>query len=127
MVSSEDAVKFKNWMRTDQEQFEMSRPYYKTYYDYDFEFLKDRSFYASFLFLAFFGTYAYKRYDIESQRAHRAERANIESLPAHHFNNRGGVVLKKEFIGFGRYFKDEADQMQWLHQAYPSIYNEGSK
>jgi hypothetical protein len=42
--------------------------------------------------------------------------------PAHHYHNRGGVVLEKEFVGFNKYFLDEANQMEWLKEAYPEIY-----
>lgn len=43
-VTPEDAVKFKHWMGTDKVEFQMSRPYYPMYYDRDFNFRKDRSF-----------------------------------------------------------------------------------
>jgi hypothetical protein len=35
----------------------------------------------------------------------RTERlGDIKDLPAHHFNNRGGVLIKKEFVGFEKYY-----------------------
>ena len=43
-VTAEDAVKFKHWMGTDIVDFQRSRPYYPMYYDRNFEFLKDRSY-----------------------------------------------------------------------------------
>ena len=93
-MTSEDAVKFKSWMLHDEVDYKMSRPSYPSYYDRNFEFLKDRMFYLSLLMLL--GLYAYgsKKYVYERDRARRTERlGNIENLPAHHFNNRGGVLV----------------------------------
>lgn len=82
----------------------MSRPNYPTYYDKNFEFLKDRSYFLSLLMLMAFLAYANKKYYYERDRMRRTERlGKIEELPAHHFNNRGGVLIKKEFVGFEKY------------------------
>lgn len=43
-VTQEDAVKFKHWMNSDIVDFQRSRPYYPMYYDKDFNFMKDRSY-----------------------------------------------------------------------------------
>lgn len=93
-VTSEDAVKFKAWMRTDQGEFELSRPYYKTYYDYNFEFMQDRHFYLMFL-LGFGGVLLFfRKWEMENARWHKhVRRTQIKDLPAHHFTNRGGVLL----------------------------------
>ena len=85
----------------------MSRPYYKTYYDYNEDFFKDRSYYLMVLLALYFAHYAYYRYEIEAARWHVHERRHGTERPAHHFNNRGGVVLEKEFVGFNKYFTDE--------------------
>ena len=45
-VTQEDAVKFKHWMNSDIVDFQRSRPYYPMHYDKDFNFLKDRSYWA---------------------------------------------------------------------------------
>jgi hypothetical protein len=42
-----------------------------------------------------------------------------KGMPAHHFNNRGGVVVLKDFVGFEKYFSSSASQTAWLKQAYP--------
>jgi len=51
-------------------------------------------------------------------------RENIQSLPAHHFNNRGGVLLEKEFGGFEKYHNNDKSLMDWYKQAYPHYYAE---
>lgn len=43
-VTQEDAVKFKHWMNSDIVDFQRSKPYYPMYYDRDFNFMKDRSY-----------------------------------------------------------------------------------
>jgi len=55
-VSSADAVKFKHWMGTDIVDFQRSRPYYPMYYDRNFEFLRDRTYFLviNYLFLLIF-------------------------------------------------------------------------
>jgi len=50
-------------------------------------------------------------------------RKNIETAPAHHFVNRGGVLMKKEFVGFEKYYQNEEALMNWYKKAYPAIYN----
>jgi hypothetical protein len=127
-VTSEDAVKFKQWMRTDQVDFEMSRPHYKTYYDYNFEWFQDRSFYLGFLMLSLLGCYASNKWYVESCRWHTHQRrTQLQDMPAHHFNNRGGVLMEKEFKGFTRYFKNGEDQLAWYKMAYPAIYGKEGK
>jgi hypothetical protein len=56
--------------------------------------------------LVLMGVFAYghKRFYTEMDRLQRWDRLeNIEELPAHHFSNRGGVLIKKEFVGFEKY------------------------
>ena len=52
------------------------------------------------------------------QRWDRME--NIENMPAHHFNNRGGVLVRKQFAGFEKYHKNIDEMMDWYKKAYPS-------
>ena len=83
----------------------MSRPTYPMYYDKNFEFMKDRRFFLNLLLFMGLLTYASKKYYYERDRLRRTERiGNIENLPAHHFNNRGGVLIQKEFVGFEKYY-----------------------
>ena len=91
-------------MVSDQVDFKMSRPSYPTYFDRNFDFLKDRTYYLNLLLLLGLITYSSKKYYYERARMRRTERlGNIENLPGHHFNNRGGVLLQKEFVGFEKY------------------------
>jgi hypothetical protein len=76
----------------------------------------------------YFGFYTYNRLGVEAKRWHRHERrVELKDLPAHHFTNKGGVLVKKEFVGFNKYFTDGENQMEWLRQAYPAIYSEEQK
>lgn len=40
-------------------------------------------------------------------------------LNSEYFVNRGGVVLKKEFLGFESLHKNNDDLMEWYKMAYP--------
>lgn len=44
-------------------------------------------------------------------------------MPAHWFVNRGGVLIKKEFLGFEKYHQNDADLTTWLKMVYPTIMN----
>lgn len=124
VVDIEEAESFRNWMQSDKFQFNLSRPYYKTYFDKDMEYMKDRNFWLALLGLTIGFIYAENKWYVESMRHHEGERKNIENMPAHHFVNRGGVLLKKEFVGFEKYYKNDEALMNWYKKAYPSIYHE---
>ncbi len=34
-------------------------------------------------------------------------------MPAHHFTNRYGVLMMKEFLGFEKYFRNNDDMLSW--------------
>jgi len=125
IINSEDAVKFKAWMTSDKFEFNLSRPSYPMYYDKDFSFSKDRRFFLS-LILGLCGVlYIYHKVPYEMDRQTRWERMeSITELPAHHFNNRGGVLIKKKFIGFEKYHKNQEELMNWYHMAYPNVIGE---
>lgn len=56
------------------------------------------------VFLWVFNT-AINKYYVEVDRNRRtARQAGFKGVPAHHFNNRGGVVVMKEFAGFQKYW-----------------------
>jgi len=88
-------------MGTDKNDFLRSKPAYPMFYDRDFNYAKDRDFWLK-LILGMMGTsYAIKKYQVESDRSRMTARMNgYEGMPGHHFNNRGGVVILKEFVGF---------------------------
>ena len=95
-INSEDSVKFKAFMISDREDFKISKPSQPMYYDRNMDFLKDRSFWLLLILGMFGGLYAKNRLVLEKARMDRWDRMeNIESMPAHHFNNRGGVLVKK--------------------------------
>ena len=52
---------------------------------------------------------------------------SIEELPAHHFNNRGGVLVKKQFAGFEKYHKNVDEMMKWYEKAYPALMHSEEK
>tara|TARA_B110000305_G_C19273020_1_gene555454 strand:+ start:739 stop:930 length:192 start_codon:yes stop_codon:yes gene_type:complete len=59
---------------------------------------------------------------LETDRAKMTNR--MEGFPGwankpHHFINRGGVVILKDFIGFEKYHKNGDDMMAWYKLSYP--------
>ena len=67
--------------------------------------------------------YMAKKYWYERARLLQWERLDkIEELPAHHFNNRGGVLIKKEFVGFEKYYRNDEALMNWYKKVYPSAF-----
>ena len=118
--TSEDSVKFKAYMISDKDDFTRTRPQAPMYYDRNMEFLKDRSFWLCMMLGIFGAYYARDKFACESERMRRWDRMeNIESLPAHHFNNRGGVLVKKQFAGFEKYHKNVDEMMAWYAKSYP--------
>ena len=91
------------------------------YYDTDFNFAKDRDFWLKLMLGMFGATYVYKKYYVEVDRSRRTERMNgYKNEVAHHFHNRGGVVIKEQFVGFRKYFKNGDEMMSWYKQVYPT-------
>jgi len=43
-------------------------------------------------------------------------------LPAHHYENHGGVVMKKRFVGFEKYYRNSNEMMAWYKKAYPTAF-----
>lgn len=125
MVNSEDAVKFKHWMGSDKLDLTRTRPSYTMYFDRDMSFQKDRRFFLS-LILGLLGlSYVSKKIVFEQDRWQRWDRMeNLKDMPAHHFNNRGGVLIRKKFIGFEKYHKNQGELMQWYAMAYPGLISE---
>ena len=122
IINSEDSIKFKAFMLSDKHDYGMTHPSHPMYYDRNMEFMKDRTFWLVLLLGMGGAAYAKNRYACEKARAQRTERlSNIENLPAHHFNNRGGVLVKKQFVGFEKYHKNLDEMMAWFHKAYPTL------
>jgi hypothetical protein len=71
------------------------------------------------------GLYFSKKWQVEKDRWTNWERrTNIENLPGHHFANRGGVLIKKSFVGFEKYHRNIDDMMGWYKKAYPVVAKE---
>ena len=113
-MTAEDAVKFKHWMGSDIVDFQRSRPYYPMHYDKNFDFMKDRTFWLGFLLLSSALVYiSYKqKYELDRWRMWK-RREHLAEQPAHHFINRGGVLLEKEFVGFEKYHTSNQAIMDW--------------
>lgn len=95
------------------------------HYDRTMEFTKDRSFWLMLLLGIFGGMYAKNKYICEKERMNRWVRMqDLENLPAHHFNNRGGVLVRKQFAGFEKYHKNLDEMMNWYKKAYPDLMKE---
>ena len=51
--------------------------------------------------------YASAKVGVETDRARRTARLEgYKGMPGHHFNNRGGVVVLKDFTGFEKYYQN---------------------
>ena len=73
------------------------------------------------LMLGFFVMYAAKKYEYERDRYRMYERKeHIKDMPAHHFSNRGGVLMEKQFVGFEKYYKNGAALDDWYRRAFPN-------
>jgi len=51
--------------------------------------------------------YLFNRYHLEADRRRMTERIEgYKNIPGHHFHNRGGVIVLKDFIGFEKYYQN---------------------
>ena len=120
LVGGLEAMQFKQYMKSDKPEFERTIPWYPMKFDPDYRAIRDRAFYLAILgsFVAL--TYIKSKVEVERRRQHRIDRmANIENMPAHHFVNRGGVLIKKEVEGFEKYHKNLDSLMSWYKRAFP--------
>ena len=125
VVDSEDTVKFKAWMQSDKVDYTMTRPSHPMFYDRDFSFMKDRVFFMRLILAFLFGVYGFGRMYVERDRMMRWDRIeNLSEMPAHHFHNRGGVLIKKQFAGFEKIHKNGEDVAAWYRKAYPEVFAE---
>lgn len=73
-------------------------------------------------------TYLKKKWEYESDRWMQYQRRqNLENMPAHHFSNRGGVLMEKEFVGFEKYYRNGDDLTAWYQKVYPTLYKNESE
>lgn len=102
------------------------RPYYPITSDPEMQYAKNRT-YASSIILGILGYFIAKRvYYREKMRASMNARFedNLINAPAHHFVNRGGVLIKKEVVGFAKYFNNDSELVEWYKKIYPDIMEE---
>jgi hypothetical protein len=107
-------------MGSDIVDYQRARPYYPMHYDRNMDFRKDRSFWFLFI-LGSFGMFylSYKIMYEQDRWTMWTRREHIHELPAHHYINRGGVLLEKEFVGFEKYHTNDKSLMDWYKNAYP--------
>ena len=118
-VTTEDALKFKHYMGTDKAMFNKSMPGYPMFYDTDFDYRKDRVFWFRFLVGALLLNYGIARAKLEYDRVRMRDRIDgFPNQPAHHFNNRGGVLVHKQFQGFEKYHESFGSYTRWFSEAY---------
>ena len=123
LVSSEDAVKFKAFMTSDEYDFKRSRPVHPMHYDRNHNYQKDRVFWGLMLMGLSAGFYLKARIAVEFDRWHMwNRRENLSDVPAHHVTNRGGVLFRKQFVGFEKYHQNNEDMMSWYTKAYPGAF-----
>ena len=48
-----------------------------------------------------------------------ARMEGYKNMPGHHFHNRGGVVVLKDFVGFEKYYQSGDHMMAWYKKVYP--------
>jgi len=119
-VTSEEALMFNHFMTTDKADFNRSYPAYPMFYDKDFDYTKDRAYWLRVLLGLYLGTYVYRKMHCEYRRYRQNQRIEgFPTIPAHHFNNRGGVLVLKQFTGFEKYFQNGENQMNWYYKVYP--------
>lgn len=122
-MSSEDAVKFKSYMNADKIDFNMSKPTHPMHYDRDFDFMKDRNFWMSMIVLLMTGMYLKARLIVEKDRWHMWDRKdNLANGLGHHYHNRGGILIRKQFAGFEKYHRNHNDLMSWTTKAFPTAF-----
>jgi hypothetical protein len=92
-------------MGTDKADFLRTKPAYPMYYDKDNNYRKDRDFWLKLLLGMAALNYGIQKWKVETDRQRMTARMNgYAGMPGHHFNNRGGVVVLKDFVGFEKYY-----------------------
>ena len=123
VVTSEDAVKFKAFMNQDRYDFTRSRPIHPMHFDSEYRFMADRSFWGKMVVALVIVMYGWNRFKLEKDRMQQWDRRDgCPTTPAHHFANRGGVLIKKQFMGFEKYHKNTDEMMAWYTKAFPGAF-----
>jgi hypothetical protein len=123
LVTSQDALKFKAFMNADKVDFNRTKPGHPMYYDRNHEYSHDRRFWLSLLLCMFGAVYLHRKFYIERDRLRMWDRKdNLEQMPAHLVENHGGVLIKKRFVGFEKYYRNGDELMAWYKKAYPKVF-----
>ena len=122
-VTPEDAIKFKHFMGSDRADFERTKPAHPMHYDRDFNYRKDRSYWLRLLLSMSAVIYLTNRYHLEQDRARMTARLEgYKNIPGHHFNNRGGVIVLKDFVGFEKYYQNGDRMDKWYYKVYKGFH-----
>lgn len=106
-------------MGTDQLDFERTKPKQQVHVDNDNNYRKDRAYWLHLIVFFWLFNTAINKWYIEVDRARMTQRkAGFPNAPAHHFNNRGGIVVMKEFAGFQKYYQNQGEYDAWMKDAY---------
>jgi hypothetical protein len=66
--------------------------------------------------------YAYHKQTYERDRLRMwMRREHLQDMPAHHFSNRGGVLIEKQFVGFEKYHSSDKSLMDWYKKTNPGV------
>lgn len=122
-VTPEDAIKFKHFMGSDRADFERTKPAHPMHYDRNFDYRKDRTYWLRLLLSISGVVYLVNRYHLEQDRARMTARLEgYKNIPGHHFNNRGGVIVLKDFIGFEKYYQNGDRMDKWYYKVYKGFH-----
>jgi curved DNA-binding protein CbpA len=124
MVNALDAEQAAREFKLEANIRKRARPFYTLEFDYTWRYVRDRTV-ALWIILAMIGSQSlYSLFKREKMRANRTSRLpeNLEKAPAHHFVNRGGVLMKKEFVGFAKYFQNDKELTAWYKKVYPTLF-----
>ena len=129
-VTSMEASDYKVVRHGERTEIKREKAYYRIEEDPDWTFVTNRTF-STLIIFSIIGYWMAKNiYIREKFRLHQYKRHpdNLINAPAHHFINRGGVLLEKEFVGFAKYFKNDTELKEWYNKVYPDIMQgEGEK
>ena len=112
---------FKHFMNSDKIDYQRVKPAYPMFYDTDHNYRKDRDYWFKLILGFGFFYYAVRKIQVEKDRARMTQRLEgYKDIPGHHFNNRGGVIVLKDFIDFEKYYKTADDMIAWYKKVYPN-------
>lgn len=122
-VGKAQAQEVKQWYHNDKPEFQRTKGYYGLIRDPEMRYQKERTF-TLYLMLGYFGfMYLYLKSNVEEKRRIRIERhsENLDDLKTHHFINRGGVLVQKQYVGLQKYFKNQTEAMEWEYKVHPEL------